>query len=242
MEDSISGLYKNSSISMENFAKSHFISNQEVLDISSSDDVREFKLVLIGNSSVGKTSIFHKFTTEEFSKNIKSTITAEYKTKYLKVDKNLYVKLVLWDTCGAEMFRSVTKQYYHGAQAIILVFDLTDQKSFNDLKKNWLSDVKNYADKNVEIAIVGNKLDLINERKVTQSQVANFCRENKYKYFETSAKEGTNILRIFEELSFVLATNDEKQRGEQNQKMLLNENHSVKNNISNTENKKSRCC
>ena len=142
MEDSISGLYKNSSISMENFAKSHFISNREVLDISSSDDVREFKLVLIGNASVGKTSIFHKFTTEEFSKNIKSTITAEYKTKYLKVDKNLYVKLVLWDTCGAEMFRSVTKQYYHGAQAIILVFDLTDQKSFNDLKKKLVKRCK----------------------------------------------------------------------------------------------------
>ena len=184
-------------------------------------DIIEFKIILIGNVSVGKTSIFNKFTTGDFSKIYKSTIAAEFKSKLLKVNKNLWAKLVIWDTCGSENFRAVTRQYYRGADGAIVIFDLTDQNSFNDLKK-WIKDIKNYGEKDIQILIVGNKLDLFNQRKVTQSQANNFCNENKYKYIEASAKDGTNLLKIFEELTFDLTNkNQEKIKNEINKKSQI---------------------
>jgi Ras-related protein Rab-11A len=184
-------------------------------------DIIEFKIILIGNVSVGKTSIFNKFTTGDFSKIYKSTIAAEFKSKLLKVNKNLWAKLVIWDTCGSENFRAVTRQYYRGADGAIVIFDLTDQSSFNDLKK-WIKDIKNYGEKDIQIIIVGNKLDLFNQRKVTQSQANNFCNENKYKYIEASAKDGTNLLKIFEELTFDLTNkNLQKIKNEENKKSQI---------------------
>ena len=184
-------------------------------------DIIEFKIILIGNASVGKTSIFNKFTTGDFSKIYKSTIAAEFKSKLLKVNKNLWAKLVIWDTCGTENYRSLTRQYYRGADGAIIIFDLTDQSSFNDLKK-WIKDIKNYGEKDIQIIIVGNKLDLFNQRKVTQSQANNFCNENKYKYIEASAKDGTNLLKIFEELTFDLTNkNLQKIKNEENKKSQI---------------------
>lgn len=241
MEESLSGMVKSNNLTFnESSNRNYSISIHEGVDISQNDDVKEFKIILIGSTSVGKTSIFNKFITGEFPLNIKSTINIECKTKFLKIDNNLFVKLIIWDTCGVEIFRAVTKQYYKGAQAVILVFDLTDQKSFNDLNSTWLKDVKNYADKNVQILIVGNKLDLIEQRKVTESQAINFCRENGYKYIEASAKEGTNILKIFEELSFDLAKKYEKKREEEmNSQFLMDFDDK---NIVITKNKKIGCC
>lgn len=242
MEGSVSGLIKYNSYLNESANKNNnSTSFQEGIDISKKDDIIEFKVVLIGSTSVGKTSLFNKFITGDFSQNYKSTIIVEYKSKYLKIDNNLFVKMNLWDTCGSEIYRSVTKQYYKGAQAIILVFDLTDQKSFNDLKNIWLNDVNDYAEKNIQIVIVGNKLDLIEERKVTESQVINFCREKGYKYIEASAKEGTNILRIFEELSFELASHYEKQKEEELNSQYFIQNFEDKNIIT-VKNKKFGCC
>ena len=241
MEDSLSETFKKNNLTFNENERNNSISILEKIDISQNDDVREFKIVLIGNPSVGKTSIFTKFITGQFTQNYKSTITVEFRTKYLKVDKNLFVKLNLWDTCGTEIFRAVTKQYYKGAHAIILVFDLTDQNSFNDLKSKWLKDVKNYADKDIQILIVGNKLDLIEERKVSESEPINFCREKGFKYIEASAKEGTNILKIFEELSFELAKNYEKQREEEMNSQFMIENFDEKNIIT-TQNKNFWCC
>ncbi len=240
MEESLSTTFKNNNITFNEEKRNDSISIQENIDISKNDDAREFKIVLIGNASVGKTSIFNKFIMGDFSQNYKSTITVEFRSKYLKVDKNLFVKLVLWDTCGTEIFRAVTKQYYKGAHAIILVFDLTDQNSFNDLTK-WLKDVNNYADKDIKILVAGNKLDLIEERKVSETQAINFCREKGFKYIEVSAKEGTNILKIFEELSFELAKNDEKKREEEMNSQFMMENFDDKN-ILTKNNKKFGCC
>ena len=181
-------------------------------EVDRNNDIIEFKIILIGSVSVGKTSIFNKFISGEFNLKYKSTITAECKSKYLKVNKNLFAKLNIWDTCGSEIYRAVTKQYYRGSNGAILIFDLTDQNTFNDLKK-WIKDVKNYGEKNVEILVVGNKLDLIEQRSVEKSQAINYCRENGgYKYIEASAKDGTNVLKIFEELTFDLANKHQKEK------------------------------
>ena len=151
-------------------------------EVDRNNDIIEFKIILIGSVSVGKTSIFNKFISGEFNLKYKSTITAECKSKYLKVNKNLFAKLNIWDTCGSEIYRAVTKQYYRGSNGAILIFDLTDQNTFNDLKK-WIKDIKNYGEKNTQVIVVGNKLDLVGRRKVSHSQATNFCRENNYKYY-----------------------------------------------------------
>ena len=190
-------------------------------EVDRNNDIIEFKIILIGSVSVGKTSIFNKFISGEFNLKYKSTITAECKSKYLKVNKNLFAKLNIWDTCGSEIYRAVTKQYYRGSNGAILIFDLTDQNTFNDLKK-WIKDIKNYGEKNTQVIIVGNKLDLVGQRKVSHSQAANFCRENNYKYIEASAKDGTNLLKIFEELTFDLTNkNQEKIKNEINKKSQI---------------------
>ena len=181
-------------------------------EMNENNDTIELKIILIGSSSVGKTSIYNRFTLNEFTNTYKATITAETKSKYIKIDKYLFAKLNIWDTCGSENFRAVTKQHYRGAHAAIVIFDLTEQSTFNDLKR-WIKDVKNYGEKNTEILIVGNKLDLIEQRVVTKSQAINFCRENGgYKYIEASAKDGTNVLKIFEELTFELANKHQKEK------------------------------
>ena len=244
MEGNNSRLIKNNNSTLNDITNKNSSTtlNEDIENIQN-DNVMEFKIVLIGSTSVGKTSIFNRFINEDFSQNYKSTINVEFKIKYMKLDNNLFAKLTLWDTCGAEMFRAVTRQYYKNAHAIILVFDLTDQNSFNDLKDIWLNDVENYGEKNTLILIVGNKLDLIEERKVTESQAINFCRENGYKYTEASAKEGTNILKTFEELSFELATKYERQKEEEmkSQSKIIIENFEDKN-IVISKNKKVGCC
>ena len=181
-------------------------------EMNENNDTIEFKIILVGSTSVGKTSIYNRFVLNEFSSTYKSTITAESKSKYIKIDKYLFAKLNIWDTCGSEAFRAVTKQFYRGAHAAIIIFDLTEQNTFNDIKK-WIKDVKNYGEKNVEILVVGNKLDLIEQRSVEKSQAINYCRENGgYKYIEASAKDGTNVLKIFEELTFDLANKHQKEK------------------------------
>ena len=175
-------------------------------------------------------------------KNIvyKSTIAAEFKSKLLKINKNLFAKLNIWDTCGSEIYRAVTKQYYHGANGVILIFDLTDQNTFNDLKK-WIKDIKNYGEKDIQILIVGNKLDLFNQRKVTQSQANNFCKENNYKYIESSAKDGTNLLKIFEELTFDLTTKHQQKIQDEINKKFQMKNLEIVAKEEN-KNKKKGCC
>lgn len=210
-------------------------------EVDENSNIIEFKIILIGNASVGKTSIFNKFINGEFSKTYKSTITVECKSKYLKLDKNLFAKLNIWDTCGTEIYRAVTQQYYRGAQGAIVIFDLTQQNTFNDLKK-WIKDIKSCGEKNIQILIVGNKLDLIGQRKVTQSQAVNFCRENNYKYIEASAKDGTNILKIFEEMSFDLASKHQKQKEKEINKKYKEKTLGLSINDDISEKKKKGCC
>ena len=158
----------------------------------------EFNVILIGDSGVGKTSILTKFIEGNFENNKKCTINVEFKTKNLKIDKDLYAKLTIYDTAGQERYRSLTRQYYHLANGIVLVFDLTDENSFNSLNK-WVKEIDDNT-KNVEVILVGNKSDLKN-RAIINSRAEQFAHEKNFKYTETSAKEGTNVLLLFEELS-----------------------------------------
>ena len=158
----------------------------------------QFNVILIGDSNVGKTSILKKFITGSFNQKIQCTIDVEFSSKNLKIDKNLYAELKIFDTAGQEKYRALTKSYYRNVNGVILVFDLTDENALIKLK-SWMTDIsENTA--NVEIILVGNKTDL-KDRRISKTEAENFAKENNYKYIETSAKDGTNILLLFEELA-----------------------------------------
>lgn len=166
----------------------------------------EYKIILLGDSGVGKTSIIKKFINNEFNEDIKCTIDINFLYKSIKIDKNLYTKLKIYDTAGQEKYRSLIKKYYQGTDGIILVFDLTNENSFNKLK-SWINEISENTEK-AQIILVGNKADLI-ERKVDEDKAETFAKQRDMKYIETSAKEGTNILLLFEELA--LDINKKKQ-------------------------------
>ena len=166
----------------------------------------EYKIILVGDSGVGKTSILKKFINNEFNEDIKCTINIDFFSKSIKIDKNLYTNLKIYDTAGQEKYRALIKQYYQGTDGIILVFDLTNENSFNKLK-SWINEVSDNTEKS-QIILVGNKADLI-ERKIDEQTAENFAKQRDMKYIETSAKEGTNILLLFEELA--LDINKKKQ-------------------------------
>jgi len=164
--------------------------NQEIKNI-------EFEVILVGESNVGKTSIFKKFIDDTFSDTLACTINIDYRVKSIKINENLIVDLKIYDTAGQEKFKALTKKYYQNSNGVILVFDLTDENSFTKLNK-WVNDINDNAG-NVEVILVGNKSDLEN-RKVSETKAQIFAKEKKMKYIETSAKEGKNILLLFEEL------------------------------------------
>ena len=166
----------------------------------------EYKIILVGDSGVGKTSILKKFINNEFNEDIKCTINIDFFSKSIKIDKNLYTNLKIYDTAGQEKYRALIKKYYQGTDGIILVFDLTNENSFNKLK-SWINEVSDNTEK-AQIILVGNKADLI-ERKIDEETAENFAKQRDIKYIETSAKEGTNILLLFEELA--LDINKKKQ-------------------------------
>ena len=162
-----------------------------------------FKVVLIGDTSVGKTNILSKYLSNEFDPDSKATVGVEFGTKDFKIENNI-VKVQIWDTAGQERYRSITNAYYKGAKGSLLVYDITNPKSFENLDK-WLSDLKSNAEEKLSIILIGNKSDLESERKVQTSEAKTFKEENDIHYFsETSAKEGINAKEVFIEAAKLL--------------------------------------
>ena len=176
-----------------------------------SNNVYQFKIILIGDSAVGKTSLINRFMGSEFQENITCTINADFKLKSLSLDASNGVDLTVWDTCGQEKYRSMTRQYFKDAQGIVLVYDVNNENSFKGLPL-WLNEVKtNCNNNNVSIVLVGNKIDL-NERVISKEEGNEFAQTNGLMYVETSSKDGININTPFENLS-----NDIIQKIKQNQ-------------------------
>ena len=147
----------------------------------------------------------------EFQENITCTINADFKLKSLSLDASNGVDLTVWDTCGQEKYRSMTRQYFKDAQGIVLVYDVNNENSFKGLPL-WLNEVKtNCNNNNVSIVLVGNKIDL-NERVISKEEGNEFAQTNGLMYVETSSKDGININTPFENLS-----NDIIQKIKQNQ-------------------------
>ncbi len=163
-------------------------------DCPDNEEMTEIKLVLIGEQAVGKSSILKRFCDNDFGLNMIGTSGVDFRSKIVKID-NKSVKLIIYDTAGQQRFKSITKNFYRCSNGIILVYDISDKITFDNLKE-WIKTVKKNADSSVEIVIVANKTDL--EKQVSTEQGKSFALENSIDYIETSAKSGSCIHELFD--------------------------------------------
>ncbi|KAJ5079703.1 ras and ef-hand domain-containing protein [Anaeramoeba ignava] len=154
------------------------------------------KLVLVGNSLVGKSSILIQFCDSTFSKNQEATIGVDFRFSNITVN-NEEIELQIWDTAGQERFRSITNHYYRNADAIMVVYDITNESSFTQLK-NWYSEIVSSAPPQTKVMLVGNKADLENERAVQRERAEKLAMKYGWSYGELSAKTGEGIKESFE--------------------------------------------
>jgi len=154
-----------------------------------------FKLLLIGDSGVGKSCLLLRFADDSYSESYISTIGVDFKIRTVDLDAKV-IKLQIWDTAGQERFRTITSSYYRGAHGIIVVYDVTDQESFNNVKQ-WLNEIDRYANENVNKLLVGNKSDLTSRKVVDHETAKAFADELGIKFLETSAKNATNVEQAF---------------------------------------------
>lgn len=158
-----------------------------------------FKIVLIGNSAVGKTNLLSKLTRNEFSTNSKATIGVEFGTITFKIDNDV-IKAQIWDTAGQERYQAIVQAYYRGTSGAAIVYDVTDKESFAKATSLWLNQLKDFSPNEIPIVLIGNKKDLEADREVETSKGEEKAITNKLSFFETSALTGENVREAFFEL------------------------------------------
>ena len=159
---------------------------------------RTYKLVLLGNTNVGKSCIVHRFMKDEFLQDSTPTIGAQFVTKVLPVENGNSVRLEIWDTAGQERFKSLTPMYYKGAAVALVVYDVSNSPSFEGAK-GWFKELQNHGSPNMVMALVGNKSDL---QKVVSTETAReFASRHHLIFYEISAKTGENVNALFNEIA-----------------------------------------
>ncbi|PHJ22495.1 ras-related protein rab11 [Cystoisospora suis] len=169
-----------------------------------------YKIVLIGDSGVGKSNMLSRFTRDEFNLESKSTIGVEFATKSVYLDEGKVIKAQIWDTAGQERYRAITSAYYRGAVGALLVYDITKRQSFENVGtvlsrdgspvERWLKELRDHADPNIVILLVGNKSDLKHLRAVSVEEATKFANREHLAFIETSALDATNVEQAFHQI------------------------------------------
>jgi Ras-related protein Rab-1A len=154
-----------------------------------------FKLLLIGDSGVGKSCLLLRFADDTYTESYISTIGVDFKIRTIELEGKT-IKLQIWDTAGQERFRTITSSYYRGAHGIIVVYDVTDEDTFKNVKQ-WLNEIERYACDNVNKLLVGNKSDLVSRKVVEYTEAKEFADQRGIPFLETSAKSSTNVEQAF---------------------------------------------
>ncbi|XP_034730689.1 ras-related protein Rab-25b [Etheostoma cragini] len=154
-----------------------------------------FKVVLIGESGVGKSNLLSRFTKNEFNHDSRTTIGVEFSTRTVQLN-GFTIKAQIWDTAGLERYRAITSAYYRGAVGALLVFDITKHLTYESVER-WLKELYDHADPHIVVMLVGNKTDLESERSVPNEEAKDYAEKNGLLYLETSALESTNVEAAF---------------------------------------------
>ena len=231
--------------------KEDFIAKSQ-MDIKNLE-IFEYKIILVGDPGVGKTSIMTKFVSNEFQNTYLSTIGVEFKSKEIHINNNTCARLKIWDTCGQEKFRAITRQYFKNSEGVFVVFDLTNKETIKKLDI-WMKDIKDNIDNDYFIFLIGNKSD-VKERDLTIAEEAKqFAINKKINYYEVSAKTGSGIYNIFEKMASKLINKKKIEKSKEeintdkidienkiNKNFNLDEYNQDRGTIEPVE-KKSRCC
>ena len=178
--------------------KEDFIAKSQ-MDIKNLE-VFEYKIILVGDPGVGKTSIMTKFVSNEFQNTYLSTIGVEFKSKEIHINNNTCARLKIWDTCGQEKFRAITRQYFKNSEGVFVVFDLTNKETTKKLDI-WMKDIKDNIDNDYFIFLIGNKSDIKDRDLTIAEEAKQFAINKKINYYEVSAKTGSGIYNIFEKMA-----------------------------------------
>ena len=159
----------------------------------------QIKLLMIGDSAVGKTSLLLRYANDTFSSTFITTIGIDFKIKTVDLDGRR-VKLQIWDTAGQEQFRTITRSYFRGAQGIVLVYDITDRRTFNSVR-SWMAQITDHADQQVNKVFVGNKSDNQSARQVSTQEGQALAAEYDVRFIEASAKADVNVTEAFQAIA-----------------------------------------
>lgn len=163
-----------------------------------------FKLLIIGNSSVGKTSVLFRYADEQFTSQFVSTVGIDFKVKTI-VKNGTRIKLQIWDTAGQERYRTITTAYYRGALGFLLMYDITNEESFNAVQ-DWSTQIRTYGWENAQVILVGNKQDMEHER-VIPNRGQELANQLGFEFYEVSAKSGNNVPQVFDRLVDMICEN-----------------------------------
>ena len=195
------------------------------------------KILTLGDTTVGKTSIILRFTKEKYTENRLATIGVDFKSQIMQIENNR-VKVLIWDTAGQERFKNIASQYYNGGDGAILVFDITNKSTFERISY-WLNELNQKKDlKELALVLVGNKIDLKDNRQVSSEEAQSFAKQNNIKYFETSAQENIGIDEV---MNYIVGecVSIIKKRNEDAFRESIQESNMI---LSNFNSKKKKCC
>jgi Rab family protein len=194
------------------------INNNEVLNTYEGLQIETkydhlYKIIIIGDTSVGKTALLSKYLKGIFPTSPLSTVATEFATKIIQIKEGGYIKAQIWDTAGEEKYKSITYHHYKKSVGGLIVYDITKRSTFENVK-NWYNDLIYKAEKGCIIALIGNKLDLVEKngkkREVSKEEAQSYAEDNHMLFYETSAYNGNNINDIFEELMQTIYTERRK--------------------------------
>ena len=197
------------------------------------DDYNLYKILLLGDTSVGKSCLLLRFCDNSFQEAHLTTIGLDFRLKTINLKEDRKVKIQIWDTAGEDRFRSITRNYYKGAKGILLIFDVTDKETFTHVR-DWIERIHEESPEGITICLVGNKIDMNESRVISNEEGKKIADEFKIPYFETSAKSNIGVEEVFTYLVKEVDTiymNEHKE--EVGRKTVLNQK---------TKNKKKKCC
>ena len=198
-----------------------------------------FKIILVGDTSVGKTNIINKYIKNEFREDFYATIGVEFSHKKFVVE-NRKIKAQIWDTAGQERYKAITRAYYKGAKGAFIVYDITRRSTFDNIDK-WMLEIKDKTSKDIKLMIIGNKIDLKDEREVKNEEAMKKAESLRIPLMEASALDSTNVKEAFYDLLKEIYK-DIKENLNNPENKFQNDKKGIDLNTNEPEKKKSKCC